>query len=77
MKLPECEPVLQKHRRCTTVVGLVAILLGAQFMLAGCYQRVVRGDPDRHGEIHEPNVEADERVPVVDDLEEMMFDSPE
>ena len=66
-----------RNLRSMAVVGLIGVLAGAQFTLTGCYQRVVRGDPDRHGEIHEPNVAADERVPVVDDLEALMFDPPE
>jgi hypothetical protein len=42
---------------------------------AGCYQRVVDRDApyETRGEVHEANVKEDERIPVVDDLEDAIL----
>lgn len=41
----------------------------------GCYQHVVERDApyETSGDVYEPNVKEDERIPIVDDLEDAAF----
>ena len=55
--------------------AVTAITLAAAGFLPGCYERVVSAKGPGAGavDVYEPNLKDDQRIPIVDDLENAVF----